>query len=74
MKKLEARIEALEGSQKEVTEALGDPAVYADAKKRNELLSKFEEGKDELNKLTASWETLTLEIEAKEAELAEESP
>jgi ATP-binding cassette subfamily F protein 3 len=72
LQKLEARIETLEAGQKEVTEALGDPAVYADAKKRNELLSKFEESKDELNKLTASWETLTLEIEAKEAELAEE--
>jgi ATP-binding cassette subfamily F protein 3 len=72
LQKLEARIEKLEAGQKEVTEALGDPSVYADAKKRNDLLKRFEEGKDELTKLTADWETLTLDIEAKEAELAEE--
>jgi ATP-binding cassette subfamily F protein 3 len=66
---LEARIEKLEGAQKSVTEQLSDPAVYADAARRSSLLSDFERQKQELDKLTAQWEALTLEIEAKEAAL-----
>jgi ATP-binding cassette subfamily F protein 3 len=66
---LEAKIEKMEASQKAATEQLSDPAVYADAQRRSGLLSDFESAKRELDKLTAQWEALTLEIEAKEAAL-----
>jgi ATP-binding cassette subfamily F protein 3 len=71
VQKLEARIEALEAQKKEVTEQLGDASVYADAKKRNDLLKKFEETKDELELLTSQWEAASVELEQRESELAE---
>jgi ATP-binding cassette subfamily F protein 3 len=67
---LESRIEKLEKQQKQVTEQLSDAAVYADGQKRSSLLGEFEATKQELDKLSAQWETLTLELEAKEGELA----
>jgi ATP-binding cassette, subfamily F, member 3 len=66
---LEAKIETLETAQKTATEQLSDGAVYADAQRRNALLAEFESNKRELEKLTAQWETLTLEIDEKEAAL-----
>ena len=69
VQKLEARIEALEAQKKEVTDRLGDASVYADAKKRNELLKKFEETKDELELLTSQWEAASVELEQRESEL-----
>jgi ATP-binding cassette subfamily F protein 3 len=69
VQKLEARIEALEADKKQVTEQLGDASVYADAKRRNDLLKKFEETKDELELLTGQWEAASEELEAREAEL-----
>jgi ATP-binding cassette subfamily F protein 3 len=67
--KLEAQIEKVEAAQKERTAQLADPAVYADAKKSNALLAEFSEGKSELAKLTEEWESLSEQLEAKEAEL-----
>jgi ATP-binding cassette subfamily F protein 3 len=67
---LESKIEQLERAQKEVTEQLADVVVYADAQRRAGLLAQFQSNKQELDKLTAQWETLTLEVEAKESELA----
>jgi ATP-binding cassette subfamily F protein 3 len=69
LSQLESKIEKLELGQKDVTEQLSDATVYADAARRGSLLSDFEKQKRELDKLTAQWEALTLEIEAKEAEL-----
>jgi ATP-binding cassette subfamily F protein 3 len=66
---LEAKIEKLEAAQRAVTEQLSDGAVYADAARRGALLADFESQKRDLDKLTAQWEALTLEIEAKEAAL-----
>jgi ATP-binding cassette, subfamily F, member 3 len=66
---LESKIEKLELAQKSVTEQLSDAAVYADAARRGALMADFETQKRELDKLTAQWEALTLEIEAKEAAL-----
>ncbi|HEX5661083.1 MAG TPA: ABC-F family ATP-binding cassette domain-containing protein [Polyangiales bacterium] len=67
--KLEAQIEKVETAQKERTAKLADPAVYADAKKSNQLLVEFSEGKGELAKLTEEWEALSEQLEKKEAEL-----
>ena len=68
---LEAKVEELERAQKETTEQLSDPAVYADAKRRNELLSSFEERRANLTKLTDEWEQKTLELETQESQLDE---
>lgn len=68
---LEPKIEELEQLQKQTTEQLSDPAVYADARRRNELLSGFEERRAALAKLTDEWEQKTIELEQQEAELNE---
>jgi len=72
IQKLETEIERLEQSQKDVTAQLSDPSVYADAKRRNELLMRFEEQKGVLQKHTSAWEDATLELEGKETALAGE--
>jgi len=64
---MESKIEKLEASQREITEKLSDPAVYADSKRRDGLMAEFELNKRELDKLTQQWEALTLEIDAKES-------
>ncbi|MFM2418381.1 MAG: hypothetical protein RL385_3104, partial [Pseudomonadota bacterium] len=52
------------------TEQLSDAAVYADAPRREKLLIGFERAKSELNRATEEWEALSLDIEARESELA----
>jgi hypothetical protein len=44
--------------------------VYADTKRRDQLMSEFEQRKSELAKLTVEWESLSLELEQKEAALS----
>jgi ATP-binding cassette subfamily F protein 3 len=68
---LEAKIEKLESRQKQATEQLSDATVYADAQRRASLLAEFDTNKRELEKLTSQWEALTLEVDAKESELAD---
>lgn len=67
---LEPQIETLENQQKETTEQLSDPAVYADAARRNQLLSGFETRRQKLAALTEEWEKTTLELESQEASLS----
>ncbi|MEY4508087.1 MAG: hypothetical protein RLZZ450_209, partial [Pseudomonadota bacterium] len=67
---LEKKIEPAELAQKKITEQLSDPAVYADTKKRDQLMVEFEQRKSELAKLTVEWEGLSLELEQKEAALS----
>jgi ATP-binding cassette, subfamily F, member 3 len=66
---LEKKIEQIEAKQKETTDQLSDPTVYADTARRGKLLSTFEEHKAELLKLTSEWESASLELEEKEASL-----
>ncbi len=68
---LESKVDELERLQKQTTLELSDPSVYADARRRNELLSAFEERRAALAKLTEEWEQKTLELEAQEAQLNE---
>jgi ATP-binding cassette subfamily F protein 3 len=68
--KLEARVAELEESQRVTTEQLSDAAVYADAPRREKLLIGFERTKSELNRATEEWEALSLDLEARESELA----
>ena len=65
---LEGKIEKLETQQKQISEKLSDPNVYADSKRRDQLLAEFDTNKRELDQLTQQWEALTLEIDAKESE------
>jgi ATP-binding cassette subfamily F protein 3 len=65
--KVEKQIEAAESAQKQITEQLSDPAVYADSKKRDQLLATFNDKKADLAKLTQEWEKLSLEIEQHES-------
>ncbi len=54
--KLEARIEALEGEEREATAALADPALYEDFAKAKPVMDRQRAAKDELATLYAAWE------------------
>jgi ATP-binding cassette, subfamily F, member 3 len=69
---LERAIEALEAEQAERTAALADPAVYADAAQRDELMVAFGRGQVQLEELTARWEATYAELEEAEAALESE--
>ncbi|RMH43754.1 MAG: ABC transporter ATP-binding protein [Deltaproteobacteria bacterium] len=64
---LEARIEAIERAQKERGTALSDPAVYADAARRDELLGAYQADARKLEELTARWEHAVEELDAARA-------
>jgi ATP-binding cassette subfamily F protein 3 len=68
---LEARIGELEDAQKQRSAELADPAVYADDKRRRELLSSFQAAQEKLEDLTPRWEAAMLELEAARAALAD---
>jgi ATP-binding cassette subfamily F protein 3 len=67
---LEDRIAMLEAEQKERGSLLSDPAVYADAKRRDGLLADYQSTQDKLDELTARWEAAVEALEVAEAELA----
>jgi ATP-binding cassette subfamily F protein 3 len=69
---LEERISKLEVEQKQRGEDLSDPAVYDDAKRRNELLNAYQKGSGKLEQLTARWENAVEELESAESKLAAE--
>ena len=60
---LETKIGALESAQKERSDLLADPTVYADKAQSTKLLEEFRKEQPELEKLTARWEQLQLELE-----------
>jgi ATP-binding cassette subfamily F protein 3 len=60
---LETRIGMLETAQKERSEQLADPAVYADKGRSSSLLAEFKEAQRELEAQTARWEAAQAEIE-----------
>jgi ATP-binding cassette subfamily F protein 3 len=60
---LEAQIGVLEAAQKERSELLADPDVYADKERSTKLLEEFRAAQPELEKLTARWEQVQLELE-----------
>ena len=67
---LEARIETIEAEQKVRSAELSDPAVYADAPRRNKLLADFQSAQDKLEELTARWEQAAAELQSAQAEHA----
>jgi ATP-binding cassette subfamily F protein 3 len=60
---LEAQIAVLETAQKERSELLAQPDVYADKERSTKLLEEFRTAQPELEKLTARWEQVQLELE-----------
>jgi ATP-binding cassette subfamily F protein 3 len=60
---LETKIGELETAQKERSDKLADPAVYADKQLSTRLLADFKQVQPELEKLTARWEQVQLELE-----------
>jgi ATP-binding cassette subfamily F protein 3 len=67
---LEGRISELEDAQAERSSALADPAVYDDAKKRDELLGAFQKASGKLEELNTRWEHSLEALERAQGELA----
>ena len=65
----ESRIAELEDEQAERSSKLADPAVYEDAKLRNELLEAFQKGATKLAELNLRWEHQLEELEKAQSKL-----
>jgi ATP-binding cassette subfamily F protein 3 len=61
---LEAAIETLEAAQKQRSEQLADPEVYADKARSQKLIGEFQTAQVELEKKQARWEQALTELEA----------
>ncbi|MBK8237241.1 MAG: ATP-binding cassette domain-containing protein [Deltaproteobacteria bacterium] len=64
---LEADIERLESAQRERNLDLARPETYADAARRNALLTEYQRDADALANATAAWELAVAELEAADA-------
>jgi ATP-binding cassette subfamily F protein 3 len=64
VKELETKIAALEKAQRERSDLLADPGVYADKQRSSQLLSDFKNDQPELDRLTTRWEVAQGELEA----------
>jgi ATP-binding cassette subfamily F protein 3 len=71
---LETRIAQLEARQKERSELLADPDVYADKERSSKLIVEFKDAQTELDKLTARWEQLQGELDTLRAAVGSTSP
>jgi ATP-binding cassette, subfamily F, member 3 len=63
LKAMELRIEALEAEQRTRNLTLADPAVYADPKRRDTLLSEYQRDSAELGELAEAWELAQAELD-----------
>ena len=66
---LEARIEALEATQRERNLQLADPALYDDPPRRERVLGEYQRDAAELSELTERWELAQARLEAALSEL-----
>ncbi|MEZ4360410.1 MAG: ABC-F family ATP-binding cassette domain-containing protein [Kofleriaceae bacterium] len=66
---LEGRISELEVAQAARSTELADPAVYADERRRRDLLGAYQQGQEKLEELTGRWEAAMEALEAAKAEL-----
>lgn len=66
---LEATIERLEAAQRERNLELAKPEVYADAPRRNLLLTEYQRDADALSDATEAWELAVAELETLQAQL-----
>jgi ATP-binding cassette, subfamily F, member 3 len=69
LKAVEARIEELEAQQRARNLTLADPAVYADAKRRDTLLAEYQRDTAELGELAEAWELAQAELDQARAGL-----
>jgi ATP-binding cassette subfamily F protein 3 len=60
---LETKIGEIETAQKQRSELLADPAVYADKERSTKLLGEFKDGQRDLEALTKKWESVQSELE-----------
>jgi ATP-binding cassette, subfamily F, member 3 len=60
---LESKIGELETAQKQRSELLADPAVYADKERSTKLLAEFKDAQQDLDGLTKRWESAQSELE-----------
>jgi len=74
VEKLERAIAELEGAQQERTELLGDPAIYSDAAKRDELIQAHELGAKDLEYRTAEWMIAQEKLDEAESKVRSISP
>jgi len=65
---LETKITALETTQKQRSDLLADPEVYADKQRSTQLLQEFRRDQPELERLMARWEAVQLELEGDAAD------
>lgn len=70
--RLEERITEIETAQAERSQQLSDPEVYADDKRRDQLLGDFQKGQAKLDELTGRWERAQEQLDAAEAEFQAE--
>jgi ATP-binding cassette subfamily F protein 3 len=61
---LETRIGELESAQRQRSDLLADPSVYADKQRSTQLLAEFKDNQPELDRLTTRWEQAQVELEA----------
>ncbi|MBP9086116.1 MAG: ABC-F family ATP-binding cassette domain-containing protein [Kofleriaceae bacterium] len=69
---LEERIAELEPAQAKRSEELADPTVYADERRRNTLLTEYQQAAEKLEELIARWEASLAELETVKAAMASE--
>jgi ATP-binding cassette subfamily F protein 3 len=64
VKELEAQIAALETAQKQRSDLLADPSVYADKQRSAQLMAEFKNDQPELERLNSRWELAQGELES----------
>jgi ATP-binding cassette subfamily F protein 3 len=69
-RELETKIGELEAAQKNRSELLADPTVYADKQQSTQLLEEFRQVQPELERLMARWEQVQLELDGADAAAA----
>jgi ATP-binding cassette, subfamily F, member 3 len=70
---LEERISGLEVEQATRSAELSDPAVYADATRRRELLTSYQKGQEKLDELNSRWEAASTELDAARTKFEQDS-
>ncbi len=68
VEELEARIATLEQAQKERSDLLADPVVYADKQRSNQLISEFKNDATRLTAATEEWERAQADLDRLESE------
>jgi ATP-binding cassette, subfamily F, member 3 len=71
VEELEARVANLEKAQKERSDLLADPVVYADKQRSSQLISEYKDDSARLSAATEEWERCQAELDSLESENAD---